>query len=103
MDRCPKTLGLPCLPSWMTSSWRWRPSYRLELSGLHGQQVDGRGRIEAVGEEDQVRAGGGCGRNQERLEAGLAGQAPKLLGQGPVGDHEVLRLEAELVAGVSPQ
>lgn len=48
-----------------------------------------------VEEEDQVRARG-CGRrDEERLEAGLAGPAPKLLGRPPVGADKVVGPQAQ--------
>ena len=39
----------------------------LELGGFNAQEVDRRGRIEVVGENDQVLASGGCGGERSDL------------------------------------
>ena len=48
-----------------------------------------------VGENNQVLASGGYGGDEERLEVGLAGQAPEPLGLGSARVDEVLGSQAQ--------
>lgn len=61
-----------------------------DLNMLNRLKLDGRGRREIVGEEDQVSARSGSGGDEETLEAGLTGQASECLGRGPVRSNKVL-------------
>lgn len=66
-----------------------------DLDRLNRLKLDGRGRRETVGEEDQVGARSGSGGDEETLEAGLTGQASECLGRRPVRSNKVLAPQTE--------
>lgn len=71
-------------------------SVRLNCCRLKGDESDGGGGIEKIGEKDQIITRGCGGGDEKRFEAGLTGQATDLLGKCPIGIDQIFRPYVQL-------